>query len=53
VGIPFEEQDTPEVVKEVLDVEWKDLGLCEAVWFLKVEKLGPLIVSQINGKSLY
>ncbi|TXT62587.1 MAG: L(+)-tartrate dehydratase subunit beta [Promethearchaeota archaeon] len=42
-----------EKVKEVLDVEWKDLGLCEAVWFLKVEKLGPLIVSQINGKSLY
>ncbi|MBD3215459.1 MAG: fumarate hydratase [Candidatus Lokiarchaeota archaeon] len=40
-------------VKKVLDVEWKDLGLCEAVWSLKVEKLGPLIVSQINGESLY
>jgi fumarate hydratase subunit beta len=40
-------------VTKITDVEWKDLGLCEAVWFLEVREFGPLIVSQINGESLY
>lgn len=40
-------------VKKIIDVKWIDLGLCEAVWFLDVSQFGPLIVSQINGKSLY
>jgi len=40
-------------VKKIIKVEFEDLGLCEAVWYLKVENFGPLIVSQINGKSLY
>jgi fumarate hydratase subunit beta len=39
--------------KKITNVLWRDLGLCEAVWFLKVANFGPLIVSQINGKSLY
>lgn len=41
------------IIKNVLHVEWKDLGLCEAVWFLKVKNFGPLIVTQANGNSLY
>jgi fumarate hydratase subunit beta len=40
-------------VKEIANVELKDLGMCEAVWFLKVQEFGPLVVSQFNGKSLY
>jgi len=40
-------------ITKIINVEWKDLGLCEAVWFLKVKNFGPLIVSQINGESLY
>lgn len=41
-------------VQEILHVEWKDLGLCEAVWFLKVKDLGPLIVAQdTHGNNLY
>jgi fumarate hydratase subunit beta len=40
-------------VKKIVDVKWKELSLCEAVWFLEVHNFGPLIVSQIDGKSLY
>ena len=41
-------------IEEITHVEWKDLGICEAVWFLKVKDFGPLIVSQdTNGNSLY
>ncbi|MGV9171156.1 MAG: FumA C-terminus/TtdB family hydratase beta subunit [Promethearchaeia archaeon] len=41
-------------IKKIKHVEWKDLGLCEAAWFLKVEEFGPLIVAQdVHGKSLY
>ncbi|MBY9006368.1 MAG: fumarate hydratase C-terminal domain-containing protein [Candidatus Lokiarchaeota archaeon] len=40
-------------VKEITKVIWKDLGLCEAIWFLKVENFGPLIVTQLDGKSMY
>ena len=31
-------------VKEVIGVHWLDLGLPEAVWILRVENIGPLIV---------
>ena len=41
-------------IEEIVHVEWKDLGICEAVWFLKVKDFGPLIVSQdMSGNSLY
>jgi fumarate hydratase subunit beta len=43
-----------EKVNEVAGVYWLDLGIPEAVWVLRVEKLGPLIVSMdSHGKSLY
>jgi fumarate hydratase subunit beta len=32
-------------IKKVERVEWLDLGMPEALWILKVEKFGPLIVS--------
>jgi fumarate hydratase subunit beta len=42
------------MIKEVLHVEWLDLGSSEAIWFLTVEQFGPLIVTQdISGNSLY
>ncbi|MCK4239656.1 MAG: fumarate hydratase C-terminal domain-containing protein, partial [Candidatus Lokiarchaeota archaeon] len=42
------------MIKEVVHVEWLDLGSSEAVWFLRVEQFGPLIVAQdISGNSLY
>ncbi len=40
-------------VEEIESVQWKDLGICEAVWFLKIKNFGPLIVTQLNGKSIY
>ena len=41
-------------IEDIVNVEWKDLGICEAVWFLKVKDFGPLIVSQDKrGNSLY
>ena len=41
-------------IEEIVNVEWKDLGTCEAVWFIKVKEFGPLIVSQdTSGNSLY
>lgn len=32
-------------VKRVLTVHWLDLGLPEAVWFLEVHRLGPMVVT--------
>jgi len=32
---------------------WKELGMPEAIWVLECNKFGPLVVSMINGKSLY
>ena len=41
-------------VKEVEAVYWEDLGLAEAVWHLRVEDFGPLVVSMdTRGNSLY
>ncbi len=42
------------MVRKVLDVEWKDLGLAEAVWVLEVERFGPLTVTMdAHGGDLY
>ncbi|MGC9443345.1 MAG: FumA C-terminus/TtdB family hydratase beta subunit [Candidatus Methanospirareceae archaeon] len=41
-------------IKEVQAVYWEDLGLAEAVWQLRVEDFGPLVVSMdAQGNSLY
>jgi len=42
-------------IKSVKDVIWKEeLGLAQAMWFLEVEKLGPLMVEcDIKGNSLF
>jgi fumarate hydratase subunit beta len=41
-------------IKEVKAVYWEDLGLAEAVWHLRVEDFGPLVVSMdAQGNSLY
>lgn len=38
----------------VTGVEWADLGMAEAMWKMKAERLGPLIVAMdSNGGSLY
>ncbi|MBD3193940.1 MAG: fumarate hydratase [Candidatus Lokiarchaeota archaeon] len=42
-----------ERIEYIENVIWKDLGLCEAIWFLKVKEFGPLIITQANGKNLY
>ncbi|MEM2534523.1 MAG: FumA C-terminus/TtdB family hydratase beta subunit [Candidatus Nezhaarchaeales archaeon] len=41
-------------VKRVVNVEWLDLGVPEALWVLEVEDFGPLIVTMdAQGNSLY
>ncbi len=41
-------------VKEVCSVHWLDLGVPEAVWVLRIEGLGPLVVSiDSDGNSIY
>lgn len=43
-----------EYVKEVLGVYWLDLGVPEALWVLKVEGFGPLIVTiDARGNNLF
>jgi len=38
----------------VTGVEWEDLGMAEAMWLMKANNLGPLIVAMdSNGNSLY
>ncbi len=40
-------------VKEVIDVKWLELGIPEAMWILRVERLGPLIVTiDATGRNL-
>jgi fumarate hydratase subunit beta len=40
--------------KEVLDVHWLDLGTTEALWVVRVEQWGPLIVAMDSfGNNLY
>lgn len=41
-------------IKEVLAVHWEELGMPEAIWHLRVENFGPLIVAMDStGESLY
>lgn len=41
-------------IKSVENVFWEDLGKAEAIWELKVEKFGPLIVSvDLEGNNIY
>lgn len=43
-----------DAVKEIESVNWLDLGMPEAIWNLKVENFGPLIVAMdSHGNSLY
>jgi len=43
-----------ELIKEVKDVHWLDLGMPEAVWVLRVEEFGPLIVGiDSKGKDIF
>lgn len=43
-----------ELIKEVKTVYWLDLGMPEAVWVLRVEKFGPLIVGiDAKGKDIF
>ncbi|MCX6651656.1 MAG: FumA C-terminus/TtdB family hydratase beta subunit [Methanomassiliicoccales archaeon] len=43
-----------EHLPEVLDVQWEDLGMAEAVWRLRAEGLGPMVVAMdSHGRSLF
>lgn len=43
-----------DMIKNVRDVHWLDLGMPEAVWVLEVENFGPLIVGvDAKGRDLY
>ena len=39
---------------DVKGVEWSDLGMAEAMWILRAERFGPLVVAMdANGNSIY
>jgi len=41
-------------IREVEGVEWSDLGMAEAMWKLRVENFGPLVVAMdSHGRSIY
>jgi len=41
-------------VEETVDVKWLDLGMPEAMWVMRVNKFGPLIVSiDTRGNNLF
>jgi tartrate/fumarate subfamily iron-sulfur-dependent hydro-lyase beta chain len=43
-----------EALPEVIDVHWEDLGMPEAVWHLRAEGLGPMVVAMdAHGRSLF
>ena len=43
-----------DMIKDVKDVHWLDLGMPEAVWVLEVENFGPLVVGvDAKGRDLY
>jgi len=43
-----------DAICDVSGVEWLDLGMAEAIWRLKVEMFGPLVVAMDSkGNSLY
>ncbi|MEW6221856.1 MAG: FumA C-terminus/TtdB family hydratase beta subunit [Candidatus Hadarchaeota archaeon] len=42
------------MIKKVEKVVWPELGAAEAMWVLRVEKFGPLVVAiDTHGKNLY
>jgi len=43
-----------DALPEVLGVHWEDLGMPEAVWHLRAENFGPLVVAMdSHGRSLF
>jgi len=43
-----------ELIKEVKTVHWLDLGMPEAVWVMRVEEFGPLIVGiDSKGRDIF
>ncbi|MCC7553486.1 MAG: FumA C-terminus/TtdB family hydratase beta subunit [Methanobacteriaceae archaeon] len=43
-----------DAIEKIENVEWLDLGMPEAIWNLKINSFGPLIVGMdSNGNSLY
>jgi len=43
-----------QALPEVLEVHWEDLGMPEAVWRMRVEGMGPLVVAMdSHGRSLF
>lgn len=43
-----------DMIKDVRDVHWLDMGMPEAVWVLEVESFGPLVVGvDAKGRDLY
>jgi fumarate hydratase subunit beta len=43
-----------ESITEVCDADWLDLGMAEALWRFRVERMGPLVVAMDSeGGSLY
>ncbi|MDY4480226.1 MAG: L(+)-tartrate dehydratase subunit beta [[Pasteurella] aerogenes] len=43
-----------ECVEEIVDAQWKDLGMPETLWVCKVKEFGPLIVSiDTYGRNIF
>lgn len=41
-------------VEEILDVKWRELGMPECMWVMRVKNFGPLVVSiDTHGNSLF
>jgi len=41
-------------VEEIIDAQWRDLGMPETLWHCRVKEFGPLIVSiDTEGRSLF
>lgn len=43
-----------ECVEEIVDAQWKELGMPETLWVCKVKEFGPLIVSiDTHGRNIF
>ena len=41
-------------VEEIVDAQWRDLGMPETLWHCRVREFGPLIVSiDTEGRNLF
>ncbi len=41
-------------VEEIVDAQWRDLGMPETLWHCRVKEFGPLIVSiDTDGRNLF